>query len=62
MRNAVSLGGDTDTIACIAGSSAEAFYGIPKDIRQKTMTYLDDKLRAVVNEFESKFPPKVVDN
>ena len=62
IRNAISIGGDSDTVAATTGGIAEAFYGIPKDIRQKTMTYLDDKLRAVVNEFESKFPPKVVDN
>ena len=32
IRNAVSLGGDTDTIACITGSIAEAYYGVPAEI------------------------------
>lgn len=62
IRNAISIGGDSDTLAAITGGIAEAFYGMPNDIRQRTMTYLDDGLRAVVNEFESKFPPKVSGN
>ena len=44
VRNAVSLGGDGDTIAAIAGSIAEAFYGIPADIAEKGLSYLDDDL------------------
>jgi ADP-ribosylglycohydrolase len=52
VRNAISLGGDADTMACIAGGIAEAFYGgVPKDIRSRTLEALDDRLRGVVEEF-----------
>lgn len=46
IRNAVSIGGDTDTLACIAGSVAEAFYGpIPEWIRAAALARLDNGLR-----------------
>ena len=45
MRNAVSLGGDSDTLAAIAGPIAEALHGIPEDIRtQAEKRYLTDAL------------------
>ena len=59
IRLAVSLGGDADTLACITGSVAEAFWGaasIPNDWRQKTLERLDERLKAVVDAFEAKFP------
>lgn len=56
IRGAVSLGGDSDTIAAIAGGVAEAYYGIPENLRQQAMTFLDENLRAVVREFEAAFP------
>lgn len=55
IRNAVSLGGDADTMACITGSIAEAFYGIPDTIREKTITYLDDRILNVLNEFSTTY-------
>lgn len=45
VRNAVSLGGDGDTIACIAGAIAEAFYGIPEEISEEAMEYMDEDLK-----------------
>ena len=48
VRLAVSLGGDSDTIAAIAGSIAEGFYGIPKNIRTKGLSLLDDNLKDKV--------------
>ena len=52
VRNAVSLGGDADTMACIAGGIAEAFYGgVPAAIRGAVLAALDDRLRGVVAEF-----------
>ncbi len=45
VRNAVSLGGDGDTQSCIAGAIAEAFYGIPEDIQEKGMEYMDETLK-----------------
>ncbi len=52
IRNAVSLGGDTDTMAAIAGGVAEAFFGgIPAEIEREAIARLDDRLRAVVDRF-----------
>lgn len=57
VRLAVSLGGDCDTLACIAGSIAAAFYGgVPRTIREQALTYLDDPLSEVVAEFERRYP------
>lgn len=53
IRNAISLGGDSDTIAAITGAIAEAYYGIPIDIRNKALTYLDSNLRSIFDEWES---------
>ncbi len=52
LREAVSLGGDSDTIAAIAGSIAEAFYGIPDNLKAKCYDYLTDDLAAVLRTFE----------
>jgi ADP-ribosylglycohydrolase len=56
VRLAVSLGGDADTLACIAGGMAEAFYGgVPDDIADQAMAILDKDLRKVVTEFRRKY-------
>lgn len=56
VRNAVSFGGDADTMACIAGGIAEAFYGeIPKNIRDFCGLRLDGTIKRVINEFNDKF-------
>ena len=55
IRNAVSIGGDSDTIACITGSIAEAFYGVPAPVRQEAWGRLPSQLQATVTEFETKF-------
>ena len=55
IRNAVSLGGDSDTLACITGGIAQAFYGIPSEIRQKTLKKLDEYLRQLVLRFEEEY-------
>ncbi len=56
VRNAVSLGGDSDTQACIAGGVAEAFYGgVPEAIRSAVMDRLDSDLLSVVREFCQQF-------
>jgi ADP-ribosyl-[dinitrogen reductase] hydrolase len=52
IRTAISLGGDSDTIAAITGAIAEAYYGVPDAIRDKALTYLDDELRAIYDEWE----------
>ena len=56
VRLAVSLGGDADTLACIAGGIAEALYGgVPAEIRAQALARLDDRLRGVVEAFEARF-------
>lgn len=42
IRNAVSLGGDSDTIAAMAGAIAEAYFGIPDELQEEAMGYMDD--------------------
>jgi hypothetical protein len=51
IRNAISIGGDSDTVAAIAGSIAEAIYGVPDDIREKALSYLPDDMLKVVDQF-----------
>lgn len=56
LRNAVSLGGDADTQACIAGSVAEAFYGgVPPGIEADVVSRLGDDLRDVVGRFRARY-------
>ncbi len=56
VRNAISLGGDSDTLACIAGAVAEAFYGgVPEHIAQPVRTRLTPDLLAVVDAFAARF-------
>ncbi len=57
IRSAVSLGGDSDTLACITGSLAEAFYGgVPEPIRTQVWVRLDQRLAAVVENFLARIP------
>ena len=56
VRNAVSLGGDADTMAAIAGAIAEPFYGgIPADIQARVLERLDDNIRQLVARFSARF-------
>ena len=56
IRNAVSLGGDSDTLACITGGIAEAFYGgVPDDIEAKAKGYLDPELLEIVDAFYQRY-------
>lgn len=50
MRNVISLGGDSDTIACMAGALAEAYFGIPEELLERGLLYLDEELREEVDE------------
>lgn len=57
VRKAVSLGGDSDTIACITGGIAQAYYhGVPDFIQAEVYSRLDEHLAGVVNEFQAKYP------
>lgn len=55
IRNAISIGGDSDTIAAIAGSVAEAYYGIPAALRKHGLTFLDGDQIKILTDFEDKF-------
>ena len=59
IRNAISIGGDSDTLGAIVGGIAEAYYGIPTDIRSHALTFLDDTLLKILTDFENKYPSKV---
>jgi ADP-ribosylglycohydrolase len=56
VRLAISLGGDCDTLACIAGGIAAAYYGVPSPIREQALARLDEPLKGVVAEFERRYP------
>ena len=55
VRNAVSLGGDADTQAAIAGSIASAYWDVPEDIYDETVDCLDHFLLETLMDFEEKF-------
>ena len=56
IRNAISLGGDSDTLAAITGSIAEAAYGIPDWIKDKAYSYLDETLKDVFRRWKKIIP------
>lgn len=60
IRNAISIGGDSDTLAAITGGIAHAYYGIPRDIRLAAFGYLNEGFLQIVQEFEQKFPAKII--
>jgi len=56
VRNAISLGGDSDTLACITGGIAEAFYGdTPKHVQEKVQEYLTPDLWQMTEAFCQKY-------
>ena len=52
VRTAVSYGGDTDTVACMAGSIAAAFYGVPVALAEQAAYYLPTDLLEIINAFD----------
>lgn len=55
IRKAISIGGDTDTIACMVGGISEAYYGIPRDLRNKALELIPEDLREIViKEYKMK--------
>ena len=52
IRTAVSLGGDCDTLTCIAGSMAEAFYGVPEELKEECRKRITPEMRDVLERFE----------
>lgn len=59
IHNAISIGGDSDTIAAITGAVAEAYYGVPTSIRKHALTFLDEHLLNILVEFENLYPAKI---
>ena len=55
IKNAVSLGGDSDTLAAITGAIAGAYYEIPGTMREKTVQLLDSSLTAILDRFNAAF-------
>jgi ADP-ribosylglycohydrolase len=56
VRNAISLGGDADTLACIAGAIAEAHYGrVPDAIQAEVLARLDRPLRTELSRFAQRY-------
>ena len=55
IRNAISIGGDSDTLAAITGAVAEAYYGIPDELKETALSYLDERLLNITERFEDKY-------
>lgn len=55
IRKALSIGGDTDTIACITGSVAGAYYGVPENLVMLTQKYISDFYLDIINNFTDQF-------
>lgn len=51
IRIAVSIGGDSDTIAAITGSLAEAYYGVPDNLKAQALSYLPEDMKKIINQF-----------
>ncbi len=58
IRTAVSLGGDCDTLTCIAGSIAEAFYGVPDEMKKECRKRLPDDMLRILDWFEKELAQK----
>ena len=54
IRNAVSLGGDSDTLACMAGGIAEARFGIPDSIKNQAIKFMDSNVSSMIDKFYQK--------
>ena len=54
IRNAISIGGDSDTIAAITGGIAEAYYGVPDELKRRALEYFDPRLLAIYNAYQQQ--------
>lgn len=61
IRNAISVGGDSDTIAAMAGAVAEAYFGVPEGIIDSAINYLDARQMEILYYFEKRYPSKALD-
>ena len=56
IRIAISIGGDSDTIACMAGAVAEAYYkSIPEEMINKVNEFLPEKFKSIIEDFKQKY-------
>ena len=55
IRNAISIGGDSETIACIVGGLAEAYYGVTRELKKEVNNFLPIEFKNVINEFYERF-------
>jgi len=51
IKKAITLGGDSDTIACMAGGIAEAYYGVPEYLKKQAMDKLDSHIKGIIEKF-----------
>lgn len=54
IRTSLSIGGDADTIACITGSLAEAYYGVPEDLKEEVIKYIPDYMKEILSMYYKK--------
>jgi len=59
IRNCISLGGDADTMGAIAGGIAEAYYGVPKEIKEKVLSYLPNEFLEIFERFQKRYKNKI---
>lgn len=55
IRNAISIDGDSDTIAAMTGPLAEAFYGVPEDLKKRAESFLPADMRDVLTKFYNRY-------
>ena len=60
IRNAISVGGDSDTIGAITGAVAEACYGVPEGMIRSALNYLDGPQKRLLYDFEKAYPSKAI--
>ena len=58
IRGAISIGGDSDTLACIAGGLAEIRFGVPHDYEINIKKYMDGRMQKIADEFYTKLNSK----
>ena len=60
VRNAISIGGDADTIACMAGAIAEAYYGVPPEIEDELTEHLPPDLETIYYAFNTVKKKRII--
>ena len=54
IRKSIIVGGDSDTIGAITGSIAEAYYGVPEDLKAKTLSFLPEEMKKIYEIFDAR--------